>query len=145
MDGYGEAAKAVAGTGGGFDFYTVGPRLFDDDKNLNESVGEAAIRDYVAYTEGVAPAQRWPQDNPVSRHALGASDTALWVFYYEPDRATTLDVDFLGSLNLKAHVAAGHRRPAQFIMYADKCALDADFLVRHGITFKRIPRDITKF
>ena len=145
MDGYGEAAKAVAGTGGGFDFYIVGPRLFDDDKNLNESVGEAAIRDYVAYTEGVAPAQRWPQDNPVSRHALGASDTALWVFYYEPDRATTLDVDFLGSLNLKAHVAAGHRRPAQFIMYADKCALHADFLVRHGITFKRIPRDITKF
>lgn len=145
MNGYGEGSKAVAGTGGGFDYYTVGQRLFDDDKNLNEAVGEAAIRNYVAYTENISSAQRWQIDNPVSPYALGASDTALWIFYYEPRRITTLDTDFLGKLNLNAYVAAGNLRPNYFIIYADKCALDSVFLDRHGITFKRIPRDITKF
>jgi adenine-specific DNA-methyltransferase len=46
INGYGEGAKAVAGTGGSFDYYTVGATLFKEDKNLNEDVGEAAIRDY---------------------------------------------------------------------------------------------------
>lgn len=145
INGYGEGNKAVPGTGGGFNYYTVGQRLFDDNKNLNEAVGKAAIHDYVAYTESITSAQRWPADNPVSPYALGASDTALWVFYYEPSRITTLDIDFLGTLNLNAHTAAGHPRPSQFIIYADKCALDVDFLNRYNITFKRIPRDITKF
>lgn len=141
MNGYGEGAKAVAGTGGGFDYYTVGVPLFLEDKNLNEAVGEAAIRNYVAYTESIAPAQQCGTDNAVSRYALGASDTALWLFYYEQDRITTLNLDFLASLNIKRL----EKRPEHFIIYADKCALDKDFLAKHGITFKRIPRDITRF
>lgn len=145
MDGYGEGNKAVVGTGGGFDYYTVGHRLFDDEKNLNEAVGEAAIRDYVAYTECITSAQRWQIDNPVNRYALGASDTMLWIFYYKPSKITTLDIDFLGTLNLNAHTATGRPRPSQFSIYADKCALNPEFLDQYGITFKRIPRDITKF
>ena len=145
INGYGDDKKSVPGTGGGFDFYTVGQRFFDDDNNLNAEVGEAAIRDYVAYTEGIRPEHRWTANNPVSRYALGASDTAMWVFNYDSTRVTTLDMEFLGSLNIKAHMAAGRPRPEQFIIYADKCALDTDFRDKHGITFKRIPRDITKF
>lgn len=141
MNGYGEGTKAVAGTGGGFDCYTVGAPLFLEDKNLNEAVGEAAIRNYVAYTESIAPAQQCGTDNAVSRYALGASDTALWLFYYEQDRITTLNLDFLASLNIKRLT----KRPEHFVIYADKCALDKDFLAKHGITFKRIPRDITRF
>ena len=149
MNGYGEGTKAVAGTGGAFDYYTVGAPLFLEDKNLNEAVGEAAIRNYVAYTESIPPAQQCGTDNAVSRYALGASDTALWLFYYEQDRITTLNLDFLASLNIKALLENGkkpkRKRPEHFIVYADKCALDKDFLTQHGITFKRIPRDITRF
>lgn len=141
MNGYGEGTKAVAGTGGGFDYYTVGAPLFLEDKNLNEAVGETAIRNYVAYTESIPPAQQCGTDNAVSRYALGASDTALWLFYYEQDRITTLNLDFLASLNIKRL----SKRPEHFVIYADKCALDKDFLAKHGITFKRIPRDITRF
>lgn len=141
MNGYGEGTKAVAGTGGAFDYYTVGDPLFLEDKNLNEAVGEAAIRNYVAYTESIAPAQQCGTDNAVSRYALGASDTALWLFYYEQDRITTLNLDFLASLNIKRLT----KRPEHFVIYADKCALDKEFLAKHGITFKRIPRDITRF
>ena len=141
MNGYGQGSKAVAGTGGAFDYYTVGAALFLEDKNLNEAVGETAIRNYVAYTESIPPAQQCGSDNAVSRYALGASDTALWLFYYEQDRITTLNLDFLASLNIKSLT----KRPEHFVIYADKCALDKDFLGKHGITFKRIPRDITRF
>jgi len=141
MNGYGEGTKAVAGTGGAFDYYTVGSPLFLEDKNLNEAVGETAIRNYVAYTESIPPAQQVGTDNAVSRYTLGASDTALWLFYYEQDRITTLNLDFLASLNIKTLT----KRPEHFVIYADKCALDKEFLTKHGITFKRIPRDITRF
>lgn len=141
INGYGQGNKAVAGTGGGFDFYTVGANLFKEDKNLNEEVGAEAIRGYVAYTENIPTGKRWDTENAVSPYALGSTDTALCVFYYEKDRVTTLDIDFLGTLKIKNLPS----RPEQFVIYADKCALDKDFLYKHGITFKRIPRDITRF
>ncbi len=141
IKGYGEGKKAVAGTGGGFEFYTVGTALFKEDKNLNEEVGAEAIRGYVAYTENIPTEKRWDTENAVSPYALGSTDTALCVFYYEKDRVTTLDIDFLGQLKIKNLPS----RPEQFVIYADKCALDKDFLYKHGITFKRIPRDITRF
>jgi adenine-specific DNA-methyltransferase len=141
MNGYGEGKKAVAGTGGAFDFYNVGDSLFKEDKNLNEEVGAEAIRGYVAYTENIPSEKRWDTENAVSPYALGSTDSALCVFYYEKDRVTTLDIDFLGQLKIKNLPS----RPEQFVIYADKCALDKDFLYKHGITFKRIPRDITRF
>ena len=141
INGYGAEQKFVAGTGGGFDFYDLGPTLFKEDKNLNEEVGVEAIRDYVAYTENIPTEKRLTSENSVSPYALGATDTALCVFFYERDRVTALDIDFLGQLKIKDLPS----RPEQFVIYADKCALDKDFLYKHGITFKRIPRDITRF
>lgn len=141
INGYGEGNKAVAGIGGGFDYCTVGAALFKEDKNLNEEVGADAIRDYVAYTESIPPSQQFGKDNPITPYALGATETALLVFYYERDRVTTLDLDFLAALNIRSLPS----RPEQFVIYADKCALDKAFLYKHSITFKRIPRDITRF
>ncbi len=141
MNGYGDGAKFVPGTGGSFDFYELGPALFKEDKNLNEEIGADAIRGYVTYTESIPVLKRFDNENPVSPYALGATDTAMWIFYYERDRVTTLDLDFLASLNIKNLPS----RPEQFVIYADKCALDKDFLYKHSITFKRIPRDITRF
>ena len=110
MNGYGEGAKAVAGTGGSFDYYIVGASLFNDDKNLNENVGEAAIRDYVTYTESIPAASQCGSKitvSQVSKYALGASDTALWIFYYERDRVTTLNLDFLATMNINVLVENG--------------------------------------
>ncbi|MEJ8856357.1 site-specific DNA-methyltransferase [Variovorax robiniae] len=149
INGFGENAKGAA-LGGSFSFYELGPALFNEEKNLNEEVGEAAIREYVAYTENIPPEEKVDQNvgrpaSKISPYALGATETALWIFYYERARVTTLNLDFLASLNINALLAAGGRRPELFVIYADKCALDKDFLYSHGITFKRIPRDITRF
>lgn len=133
--------KIIKGVGGGFSYYTLGLPLFKEDNTLNEEVGEEHIRDYVSYAESIPSDARHGIDNPVSKYALGASDTALWLFFYERQKVTTLDLDFLTTLNIRSLP----KRPEHFIIYADKCALDKDFLHKHSITFKRIPRDITRF
>lgn len=140
MNGYGEGTKAVAGLGGGFDYISVGEPLFLDDGNLNEVVGEAAIRQYVAYSERVT-LDTSDAMQAVNPHCLGLKDDALFVFYYQANTITALSMDFLATLavnNLSS-------RPNSYIIYADKCTLTPDMMQKHGITFKRIPRDITRF
>lgn len=138
MAGYGEGNKAVAGLGGGFDYYTIGQPLFLPDENLNEAVGVQVIRDYVAYTENIPHDARATPDNPVSPYLLGQTADAAWLFHYEPERITTLDMEFLGSLNF-----AG-KRPPLVVVYADACLLPTDVLQRYGLVFKKIPRDISR-
>lgn len=138
MAGYGEGNKTTAGLGGAFSYYTVGEPLFLPDDNLNEAVGVQVIRDYVAYTENIPQESRTTTDNPVSPYLLGQTPDAAWLFHYEPDRATLLDMDFLGSLQF------GGKRPALVVVYADACLLSPEFLQRHGLVFKKIPRDITR-
>jgi adenine-specific DNA-methyltransferase len=36
-------------------------------------------------------------------------------------------------------------RPNSYVIYADKCTLTPEIMRKYGITFKRIPRDITRF
>ena len=146
ISGYGEGKNSVAGTGGKFDYYTLGATLFNDDKNLNEDVGETTIRNYVAYSEHIPlSSQSSSTAQQISPYVLGITDTTLWVFYYNRDRITTLNIEFLGTLNINALQNEGKKRPNLFVIYADKCALSKDFLYEHGIRFKRIPRDITRF
>jgi adenine-specific DNA-methyltransferase len=33
----------------------------------------------------------------------------------------------------------------QYIIYADVCLLDKDYMLKHNIIFKKIPRDIKRF
>jgi adenine-specific DNA-methyltransferase len=174
MNGYGDpspqpspagrGSKFVPGLGGSFEYYTIGEALFDEDGNLNEAVPVEEIRRYVAYTEGIECVGA-KQDSPASpafglhgstgeadetfasplqdtHHPayLGTSSDAAYFFYYEPDRATTLDHEYLSTLTF-----SDNRRPTTLVVYADNCLLSQDQLRKHGIIFKKIPRDITRF
>lgn len=142
ITGYGEADIAVPGLGGGFDYYTVGEPIFLPDDNLNEAVGTEAIRGYVAHSEGIPAANLTAPENPHSPYLLGLNQETAWIFHYEHDRATSLDMDFLSSLRFGGGVAD---KPGTVIVYADRCLLSKDFMATHGIIFKKIPRDITRF
>ncbi|MDP3009681.1 MAG: site-specific DNA-methyltransferase [Methylococcales bacterium] len=154
MSGYGEGNKQTTGLGGSFDYYTVGAAIFNPDDTLNEAVGVDVIRDYVSYAEGIAAEYRTPQNkhetltaSPLedwqscsfTPYLLGLSPETAWIFYYELDEVTCLDLDFLGTLKF------GNQKPATAIIYADKCLLTKEFLTKHGLIFKKIPRDITRF
>lgn len=141
--GYGEGTKKIQGTGGGFDYYTIGEPIFLPDENLNEAIGPEVIRNYVAYSEGIPTEERANPENPHTPYLLGINRETAWIFHYEPDRITSLDMAFLGSLRFGG--STGTAKPGTVIIYADKCLLSAAFMTQHGIIFKKIPRDITRF
>jgi adenine-specific DNA-methyltransferase len=134
IKGYGEDKKAVEGTGGSFDFYTLGEALFDEEGNLNESVGLPKIRNYVWYTETKSPLVEEKHLDTI--HCLGKHLDTGYYFNYEAEAVTTLDHTFLASMKTKAE---------QYVIYADTCLLNKAFMVKHHIIFKKIPRDITRF
>ncbi|MDN5478243.1 MAG: site-specific DNA-methyltransferase [Chryseobacterium sp.] len=141
MDGYGEGKNKTEGLGGSFEYLELGEPLFLGNELLNESVGIERIRQYVSYSERIPLEQQLPIENSISPSALGINEQTLWLFNYDENAVTSLDLDFLGSLNLRELI----QRPSQYVIYADKCVLENKFMQDHGITFKRIPRDILRF
>ncbi len=131
IDGYGEGKKTVEGTGGSFSYYELGEPLMIGDM-LNESVGVEKIRAYVYFTDTKA---RLPEPKPDEPYLLGVHVNSAYYFYYEKQAATTLSRDFLHTVKTKADA---------YVIYADLCTLSEAELEKHRITFKKIPRDITK-
>ncbi len=117
-----------------FDFYSLGERLFKDDGNLNESVGTEIIRKYIWYAE--TNSADINHENLDNEYFLGKQNETAYYFYYEPDTLTALNREFLATIKSKAE---------QYIVYADKCLLSKDFMLKKNIIFKKIPRDIRKF
>lgn len=134
INGYGSADSPTAeGTGGSFDFYKLGQPLFDENHNLNESVGIEKIKEYIWYSETKAPSPLEKAGNEA--YLLGKHLDTAYYFIYEKDQITTLDFDSLELIRTKAD---------QYIIYADNCLLPNDFMYKNNIVFKKIPRDISK-
>lgn len=137
INGYGEGNKAVEGTGGSFDFYALGEPLFDTSGNLNEAVGIDKIRSYIWYAETQLGHDTLLNAGHHDNGAyLGQHNETAYYFHYQPDGVTTLNHDFLATIKTKA---------GQYVIYADNCLLTKDFMTKHNIIFKKIPRDITRF
>lgn len=124
------------GTGGNFDYYELGQPLFNEDNEINELVGVQKLREYIYYTETKSPLPTYPTKGGDCEYLLQKHNDTAYYFYYEQDSATTLNYEFLSTIKTKAE---------QYIIYADNCLLTKEFMTKHKIIFKKIPRDITKF
>jgi adenine-specific DNA-methyltransferase len=122
------------GTGGSFSYYELGEPLFIGDNNeyLNEAVGTDKIKSYIWYTETRTTYQ--PEDS-FNEAFLGVHEQTAFYFIYSPHQLTALDFDTLALVTAEANL---------YIIYADNCLLPRDFLLRHNIIFKKIPRDISR-
>ena len=129
--GYGEGKNAVEGTGGNFSFYDLGEPLLVGDC-LNEAVAPEKIREYIWFMETKQPYSPPSGGNP---YYLGKHNSTGYYFYYEPQRVTGLDYAFLSTITEKADGT---------VIYADRCSISEDKLAKMGITFKKIPRDISR-
>ena len=129
--GYGEGKNAVEGTGGNFSFYDLGEPLLHGDV-LNENVGVEKIREYVYFTDTKASL---PEPHPDEPYFMGVHIGSAYYFYYEKQAVTTLNREFLHTVKTKADA---------YVIYADLCTLSEAELEKYHITFKKIPRDITK-
>jgi len=129
IKGYGD----VPGTGGSFDYYTLGEPLFDEDKNINENLPVEKIRQYVYYTETGKPLGNDKHGD--NDFFLSLHEGAAYYLYYKKGEATALDYDFLGTIKTKGEM---------YVIYADNCLLPAEFMKEKNIFFKKIPRDIAR-
>ena len=66
---------------------------------------------------------------------MGTYMDVAYYFYYDRDNITTLNRDFLHTVKTKAE---------GYVIYADLCTLSTNELEKWHITFKKIPRDISK-
>ncbi len=150
INGYGSTGSPQAeGTGGSFDYYELGPALFNEDNEINELVGVEKLRQYIYYTEtkGTLTSLSSAASVMTSRasvieakndneYLLNKYNDTAYYFYYEQDGVTTLNHNFLSTIKTRAE---------QYVIYADNCLLTKEFMTKHHIIFKKIPRDITKF
>ena len=134
IDGYSTDGAAARGGGANnsFSYYELGAPLFDENKNLNEAVPLKEIRTYIFYMETKQPPEVNPDDN---EYFLGKHNDTAYYFYYEKERATTLNTDFLSTIKTKA---------SGYLIYADVCTLSKTTMEKYNITFKKIPRDIQR-
>lgn len=128
IDGYAD----ITGTGGSFSFYDLGAPLFLDDQTLNETVPVEKIRQYVFFMETKKPIGVPSETEP---YLLGSYMNAVYYFYYEKERITTLNHEFLATVQTRAE---------GYVIYADQCVLSDEELEQYSITFKKIPRDISR-
>ncbi|PMD06463.1 site-specific DNA-methyltransferase [Brevibacterium paucivorans] len=125
----------VSGTGGSFSFYELGAPLLVDG-NLNPGVPLERVREYIWFTEtGEAYRPDAVQEHP---DYLGrSSNNTSFFFAFDGEASTVLDRAYLASIPAECAAEA-------YVIYADTCLLTEQELVKHNITFKKIPRDVTR-
>ena len=111
--------------------HVLGEPLLHGDV-LNENVGVEKIREYVYFTDTKASL---PESHPDEPYFMGVHIGSAYYFYYEKQAVTTLNREFLHTVKTKAD---------SYVIYADLCTLSEAELEKYHITFKKIPRDITK-
>ena len=125
--------ERMEGIDGDFNFYELGDPLFIDENTINEEVGEEAIRQYIYYSETKHALNRpRSKDDP---YLLDRWEGTAYYFNYQANSITALDDNVLPLKEKAEHT----------IYYADVCYLSDDELKALGITFKQIPRDISRF
>lgn len=139
--GYGNSQTSKSGlkkegTGGSFNYYQLGEPLFLEEDVLNEAVGLENILKYIWYSETRTAYNPKAHSLVEENYRIGSKDQTDYYFYYTKDAVTTVDYDFMAKIKHKA---------SQYIIYADNCLLEKDFMLKHHIIFKKIPRDITRF
>lgn len=133
IGGYGEGKNTVSGTGGGFSYYELGEKLFSEDGNLNPSIDKETIREYIWHMETHSHYVKDTENaNP---YYLSTYNGTAYYFYYEENRKTALDADFLKTISENEN---------GYVIYADICTITDEMLQKMNITFKKIPRDIAK-
>ena len=119
-------AERVKRVGGDFDYYEVGAEIFIDDE-INPALDNEKIREYIwqvdTHSEYVKPAGDCPEFMGVYKN----------VAYYFTE---ILDYEFLATMRTRAN---------EYVIYAESCAVDKDFLYKYKIEFRKVPRDILKY
>lgn len=128
-----KTSDKIVGTGGSFSYYELGEPIFaSDGEMLNEAIGREEICKYVYFTETREPLEPYRSEEPCY---MGLHCGTAYYFNYDKARSTTLNREFLHTVKTRAEA---------YVIYADRCTLSQQELEKWHITFKKIPRDISR-
>lgn len=130
ISGYGD----VKGLGGNFNYYELGEPLLIHNKYINEKLSEDVIREFIYFSETKEKVKN--QSKTESKYFLGKHNQVAYYFYYEKEKTTTLNHEFLSTIKTTA---------SHYLIYADSNSLTEEEMLKFNISFKKIPRDITRF
>lgn len=131
ISGYKKKEVDVPGIERDFSFYELGQTLFDKDGNINSEVDLKQIREYIWNSETKNATEM--DDN--TGYFLGINKNTAYYFFYEEGQAVTFDTRCLSLITEQCD---------SYVVYADMCVFSEYDLAKWNITFKKIPRDITK-
>jgi len=126
-----KAAALEDKLGGDFSYYELGEPLFVDE-NLNKNIEIDKIREYIYFMDTKNQPIPINSEEP---YLLGVHIGTAYYFYYDREVATVLNRDFLHTIKTAAD---------DYVIYADLCMLSDEELEKFHITFKKIPRDISR-
>ena len=137
ISGYGSGKNAVAGTGGAFSYYELGPSLMADDK-LNPELPLECLREYLwqaaVSSTGVPHCHVLvPTAASNEPYLLGVLEDTAYYLVCSGNQTERLDKGVLKQFKTKA---------VNYVVYAALCTLDEEFLSHWHIVFKKIPRDL---
>lgn len=136
----GDAAKPVAGLGGGFRFCRLGVPLFDEYGDIGEAVTFPDLAAHIFFSETGVPIPARAQGELLGIH----QGRAVYLLFDEAHAgaareasSNVLTPDRLANLPPPPQGFEGAR-----VAYAEGCTVSADRLKAAGVTFKQIPYQV---
>lgn len=123
--------KAIESYGynGSFEFCELSKPLFNSEGQIEDECTFEQLAQYIYFTE----TQNNLEKKAIKGNFVGDNNTAEYYLLFKEKNKNVLNKVFLGTLN---------KNDKRKIVYADKCLLDEDTLLKHNIQFKQIPYEV---
>lgn len=128
-----ESGNEASARSESFSYFELGEQLLRGGL-INDAVGTDYIREYIWFTETHSTFAPVSSSN---RYYLGTHQNTAYHLLYEQDKPTNLNRAYLSSLTRE-------ERSRSLVIFADTCSLSESDMVTARVTFKKIPRDISR-
>lgn len=131
IKGY-EGANFPEGTGQGFEYLDLNGELYDYSGFVNPDAKYEDMAAYIFFTE----TKSYLDIPSIKKPLIGSMGKTHYFLFFENKGNNILDEQTLKKTSEHKGIK---------VIYADKCLLDEEDLVKHGITFKQIPYELKKY
>lgn len=124
--------KVIEGTGGGFEYLDLNGILYDYSGYVNPNAKYEDMAAYIYFTE----TNNYLDLSTIKNPYIGSKRSTHYFLFFKGKGDNTLDKESLKKTNDYKGVK---------VIYADKCLIDEEELIKLGVTFKQIPYELKKY
>ncbi len=131
INGY-KGARFPNGTGQGFKYLELNGELFDNAGQINKSASYEDLASYIYFTE----TSNYLDLEIIKNPYIDSFGTKHFFLLFDGQGKNILSEKTLQKIK---------RYKGELIIYADKCLLDEEYLLKNNIVFKQIPYELKKY